>query len=423
MLQVGLLVGMLVTTTYSAALSRPNLQTSPYELVPYESTNYLEQLATLQENEERYRNTPLWDEFAQLFGTTYSYVGNYREALAYFDSLAGVKPAGEGSNRLFSTCTPNDALSVVVQKAANSRAVFINEAHHVPQHRVFTRELLEALYKQGFRYFASETLAEYDASLNERGYPLLKETGYYTDEPLYGDLIRKALELGYTVVPYESQGMDESQNEREAAQARNLMERVFRNDPAAKLVVHAGYGHIDEQGDGGWLPMAKVFKQLSGIDPLTIEQTSTSERSRVKYESVHYREAVATFEIKTPTIIVCAGKPWVAPASEGHYDLMVFLPRSIYVNGRPTWLALGGERTPYLLPRAICQLQPRCLVQARFADESQDAVPVDRLAVQQKARQVALMLPHGHFSIQVLDINETIIAEFDVRQPPARVVP
>ncbi len=406
-----LVVGLSTATTPSA-----DPMPSPYVLVTYQSTNYLGEVATLQENEALYRDTPLWEEFAGDLGTAHSYIGNYRQALAYFDSMAVDKLAHKANGRAFTGCVPQDALSVIVQRAANSRAVFINEAHHVPQHRVLTRAVLKALYDQGFRYFAAETLTDYDYSLNERGYPLLKQTGYYTDEPLYGDLIRKALELGYTVIPYESQGGDESQYEREAAQARNLVDRILKNDPEAKLVVHAGYGHIYERATPEWTPMALLFTQLSGIDPLTVDQAVMSEHSRPRYETASYREALTTFNIDRPTVFECAGEPWVSPGNEGLYDLTVFLPRSEYVNGRPTWLSLGGERTPYLLPADICRSRLRCLVQARFADESQDAVPVDQLEVRKKTSRAALMLPGGRFAVRVLDINANSIAEFEIRR-------
>ena len=412
-LLLGLFVSLFSTTIYGVASSRSD--PAPYKLIPYGSTNYLEQLATLRENEPRYRNTPLWDEFAQLLGTTYSYVGNYQAALTYFDSLSGVQAKGTESQRQFTDCTARDALESIVQKAATHQAVFINEAHHVPQHRVLTRGVLEALYQQGFRYFAAETLNPYDTSLDTRGYPVLKETGYYTDEPLYGDLIRHALKLGYTVIPYESQGTNESQNKREAAQAQNLIERIFRNDPGAKLIVHAGYGHIDEQGGEGWIPMAKVFKQLSGIDPLTVDQTSMSEHSRPKYESVRYREAVAAFGIDDPIIVECKGEPWVAPGYEGKFDLMTFLPRSVYVDGRPTWLSLAGARKAYLLATGICQKKLPCLVQARYQGESLNAVPVDQIEVRDEAKPTALMLPKGVLDIRVLDAQENLIQDFEVR--------
>lgn len=43
-----------------------------------------------------------------------------------------------------------------------------------------------------------------DTLLNERGYPLLS-SGYYTQEPQFGNLVREALRIGYELFPYETQ--------------------------------------------------------------------------------------------------------------------------------------------------------------------------------------------------------------------------
>lgn len=387
----------------------------PDALVAHGTTNYLEPVVTLRENSARYRRSKFWDMFAQTLETDTSYLGNYQEALAYFDMLPRGRPVNALSRKMLKNCVPKDAVAVVKRLAKTHQAVFINEAHHVPQHRVLTRKVLEALYQQGFRYFAAETLYEYDYSLNERGYPVIGKTGYYTDEPLYGDLVRKALKLGYTVVPYESQSFDETQYERESAQAQNLIDRVFKGDPKAKLVVHAGYSHIYEQATPEWTPMALLFKERTGIDPLTIDQTSMSEHSAPKYEAAEYREATTSFDFTKPAVFVCSGKPWVQTDTKGLYDLTVFSPRSVYVNGRPTWLSLNGERKPHVLPTDVCQKQLPCLVQARYKGELPNAVPVDQIEVRDETEPVALMIPRGVLEIRVVDVKENLIQDFEVR--------
>lgn len=178
----------------------------------------------------------------------------------------------------------------------------------------------------------------------------------------------------------------------------------------------AGYGHIYERAIPGWTPMALLFRRLSGIDPLTVEQTRMSERSRPKYEAASYRDAVKTFDIDRPTVVECASRPWIPPGDRGLYDLSVFLPRSEYMNGRPTWLSLDGERKPYLLPTDVCGSRRRCLVQARFTDEGLDAVQVDQLEVRKGTRRIALMMPKGRFAVRVLDADENAISKFAVKR-------
>ena len=80
--------------------------------------------------------------------------------------------------------------------------------------------------------FAAETLNVSDGSLQTRGYPTLR-TGHYIAEPVYADLVRTALHLGYKVIPYECtdappprQASDPTvaMNIREQGQAKNLKE-------------------------------------------------------------------------------------------------------------------------------------------------------------------------------------------------------
>jgi hypothetical protein len=62
-----------------------------------------------------------------------------------------------------------------------------------------------------------------------------------------GYLIRIALRLGFRVIPYEVEGATNS-DERERGQARNLVERILKDDPKARILIHARYAHIDEFG-------------------------------------------------------------------------------------------------------------------------------------------------------------------------------
>ncbi|MGZ7352753.1 hypothetical protein ACXWRV_09360, partial [Streptococcus pyogenes] len=70
----------------------------------------------------------------------------------------------------------------------------------------------------------------------------------YLHEPLYGEIVRQAIHLGYTLVPYDSNAQTIA--EREAEQASNIYRQVFARDPQARLLVHAGYAHIDKAPGG-----------------------------------------------------------------------------------------------------------------------------------------------------------------------------
>jgi len=133
-------------------------------------------------------------------------------------------------------------------------------------------ELLPKLKATGFSYLALETLdVKQDSLLNlKNAYPTL-ETGFYTSEQNYANLIREAKALGFQFVAYENR---DNSKDREIEQAENLYNKTFKINPSAKVVVLAGIDHILEKPTPrGKSWMATVFKEKYNIDPLTISQT------------------------------------------------------------------------------------------------------------------------------------------------------
>lgn len=170
--------------------------------------------------------------------------------------------------------------NAILKDAAITKVVMINENHFVPEHRLLTSKLLESLKDLGYSYLAFEGLDNgQDSLLNfTLSYPTL-ETGFYTREATFGNLIREARKLDYTLVAYET--FDDSV-EREEGQATTLFNKTFLKDPNAKVVVHAGISHILErptEGNKKW--MAAIFKEKYGIDPLTIDQTQLNRYRKV----------------------------------------------------------------------------------------------------------------------------------------------
>ena len=390
----------------------------------YQKGNYLAPLIEFREKRKELldpsaksgavNNIPLRGLYLQTYGSFSAEVGNYREALEAFDEDESTAPSpfkdAEAQREELSQCQPLEAVEVVKGLAETHQAIFINEAHHVPQHRAFTLSLLRALWDKGFRYFAAETLNPADKELSQRGYPARSKTGYYTNEPVYGDLIRAAVKLGYKIIPYEYEGTPQSksdeklsfQQQRDKGEAQNLYDRVFKNDPTAKIIVHAGYAHVYEKATASWYPMALYFRELTGINPLTIDQTEMSERGGPKLENAVYKFAIDKWKLTKPTIFRSAdGNFFVGGTLKGFVDLQVFSPRSEYRDGRPTWLLLNGLRAYHQV--SIGDLKPDFpyLVQAFLASEGDDAVPVDQIEVQAPSKKVALVLPKGSVVIKL----------------------
>jgi hypothetical protein len=403
-----------------------------WERMHSSNASYLANVTRVQQEMDRFKNDASWSGMLlQVLGTEYSWVGRYQKSLECFDRQyysRRKQPAQLVDADRFEPC---DAVAAILELADKHRVVMINEAHHVPLHRAFTLQLLEGLHRKGFRYFAAETLTVGDEALQTRGYPTLK-TGGYTAEPVYADLIRTALKIGYKVTPYECEDSPSSPTDdpvpamkvREQGQARNLKERILDNDPNAKIVVHAGFSHIykkpqiNKLGELRW--MALVFQDLTGVEPLSIDQTEMSEANKPEHENADYLFAVDKGLVKDSPVVLRdkeKGGYFVRTATGDMYDLTVIHPRSRYENGRPTWLALGGRRTSY---QVQTELRPpegtSYLAQAFYAKEmGPEAVPIDQVEYSHGEPVPTLWLPPGEMHIRIVDEKANVIHEYVAR--------
>ncbi|WP_250901720.1 MULTISPECIES: hypothetical protein [unclassified Dyella] len=386
----------------------------------------------------------------QLLATTESELGLYSQALRDFPI---------DSRKVYSDPLPApsdwqavDAATAITRLAAGRRLVLINEAHHDPHTRELTLALLPRLKAAGFTHFAVEALGDEDTELAKRGYPLTNSGSEYLHEPLYGELVRRALQLGFVVVPYESD--NSSTAGRETGQAKNLYKRVLADHPQARLFVHAGYAHIDKaKGRLGWAaPMAAELARLSGIEPLSIDQTQFREANpRVPHAA--YDQLVANFHPTVPVVLerkpeAGASGPAAWTSDPALHDVSVILPPDgnapkdakavpgwYTLDGalipakppgedekRPDWLGLGGQRLPLAVDGGLCKEKFPCLVEAFYAKESDTAVAADRFAFLDSDAQSALYLFPGDYRVRVRDADGKVLEEraVTVARTPAK---
>ncbi|HEY7872782.1 MAG TPA: hypothetical protein VIC31_08710 [Rudaea sp.] len=266
------------------------------------------------------------------------------------------------------------AADVILELAKDRKAVFFNEAHSAPVTRTLTIELLAKLRAQGFNYFAAETLYRNDKELNQRGYPT-PDSGFYIDEPLYGEMVRTALKLGFKVLAYDVENAGAG-DVRELAGAQNLY-HVFKQDPNARLVVDAGFAHIQKTGKYlGGSSMAEFFEKMSGIDPLCIEQTMLIQHARPDQDHPYYAAIMDALHPRWPIVFVNGDKTWTLKPKL--YDVSVVFPPAQRGDTRPDWLALRGLRVPYRVGGDMCRGRFPCLIEAHYANEGNDSVPADR---------------------------------------------
>lgn len=145
------------------------------------------------------------------------------------------------------------AKEAIISIASHYRAIMIDESHAKSVHRAFTYSLLEDLYKQGYRYLAMEALNNYSNKYLDSANVF---TGYYVMESVMGELVRKALQLGYMLIPYEDTlAAEHTISQRDSIQAANIS-NVFKKDPSAKVIVHGGRAHLSEENKKDFKPMA-----------------------------------------------------------------------------------------------------------------------------------------------------------------------
>lgn len=349
------------------------------------------------------------DYAGQFTATLEAEMGLYDQAVATF-------PMGPATVYTPSPLPANqaevaDAADVIARMARERRVVIVNEAHHVAQTRGLFLDLLPRLRQLGFTHYCAETLdSDAATQLRERGYPLRKD-GMYSREPVFGEVVRAATRLGYTVCGYESDAA--VQQERETGQARNLT-ALLRNDPEARILVHAGYMHA-RKALSAYMPMAAELERLTGIEPLTVDQTTLRPDIPVSRENAAYRALSARIEgAKHASVFVDAtGKPWSLEPDA--YDVSVILPDLVPTHGRAGWLwEIPGKQVVAEFD-ADCMDHYPCAIEARHAGESDDAVPAD-IVVHAKADGAApaLALAPGGYRLRTVAPDGHILREADL---------
>lgn len=300
--------------------------------------------------------------------------------------LAYVGREDLGVRRTGPACEPDshidDIWGEIARRARSSRLVIINEAHHAPLHRAFILQGLKRLKAEGFRVYAAETFAPQVGSK-----PWVSTgDGWYSNEPVYGEVVRQARDMGYRLVPYEDFGPRPAADvdpiaHREAVQARSLHRQL--SDEMGGALIHVGYMHASERPQTMEMAghtnlwMAYRLKESLKRDPVTIDIT----------EFIAMGEAPYVCQVTTGAD---------APAIKT--DLYVALPAPRFQDGRPTWRRSMLGQTAIYLPGKAYSETSKVIFEARRHQDPQDAVPVDRLMTFPGER-LPMMLNPGRYRV------------------------
>ena len=292
--------------------------------------------------------------------------------------------------------TPEDAIDAIVAAAKSRQIVMLNEAHHVPMHRAFAMQLARKLKSIGYTVLACETLRTNDMSPLKDAY-VQEKSGYYSQEMLYADFLLESHATQWKLVSYEPNA-----EPRSFEMAKNLVDRIFKNDPKAKVFIYAGYGHIAKvpvsENASDHSRMAAQLKRLTGIDALTVDQTVMIPQFWSPNQEKLYQAALRTFHQKSPYVLKSkAGKYVTFGYPHGAIDLQVIHP-AYPIDARTkraVWMSQLAGLQPKEIPAAFMPAAGSRMIYAYRAQDPEDAMPVDVVTVEAGHAAPSMMLPPG----------------------------
>ncbi len=351
----------------------------------------------------------------------HSFIGRYVNKWNC-DGRSGEQPKTVELNNLKNS-RPVNAQKLINESLNKEKALFFNEYPDHPQNRAFVSTMLDDLFAAGFTYFFMEDVVASDKELNNRAYPVIN-SGYYVKDPVYGDLIRQALQKGFEVVSYEptkaqiekaitiikrtakfSDPALLQQCARDWARAMNI-NRIYKKDPAAKIVVLTSRGNIKEVSSNGFKTMASWFHTFTKINPLTIDQRTFTEKCTIDEDPLY-----GIRKVKVPTVFYYKNDIFIKQeentitGTTGKFvDVQIYFPRSSFRNDRPTWLEMNGYRLHQEINPDKYGMGTPCMVMAFKQDEDMTfAVPMDAIELGNTGTRTSLLLPTGNYTLLLND--------------------
>lgn len=307
-----------------------------------------------------------------------------------------------------------DAIETIVEAAARSQIVILNEAHNISGHRAFGARVMRALRPLGFDWFAAETFTPPQGvpmpSVKDyrQGVPFTRDFGWYSQDPVFAEMVREAARLGYRFRDYEHDWMQRTADQsdaaaaiaaREQAQADNLIANILTPYPEAKVLIFVGYDHVMETPHrfGTWF--ASRLKSMTGIDPLTIEQSANWPALDPANDAPHVAAVLERFAPTRPISVALNGQAASSRHFTGQTDLSIFHPRLPAVSGRPGWLAADPERKPVEVD--LPAFEGPALIQALHAQEGPAGIPADQFLLEDSQTRAVLFLQPGRYILRL----------------------
>lgn len=348
----------------------------------------------------------------QVGATEYSFSGYYSKALQTWDLNGMRKPTWTKEDSLyFHSFKPVKAKDYIMERSKKEQVIIINEAHHNASHRLFTAELLQGLYNNGYQYLGLEAIT--DTEINQRKF-VTNKSGYYTAEPQMANLINEAIKVGFTIINYEA-SEDKEGKEREIEQAQNIA-KILTQNPNAKILIHCGWDHVIEgiPNNKNWeKAMAGQLKEMTQINPFTIDQTTYSEKGTPEYNKPQLQAVKENF----PVIMVNKeGKTYNGGVNSNQVDCRIIQPETEFINGRPNWLLRLNDRKEYKLPEAKLNQLPLLVLAYHKGEYETGGIPFDIIEIKDKNEKMALLLKKGEYTIVIKTKDYKVLSTYTMIQ-------
>ncbi len=401
---------LLSAFTFQSALAQNDNLKHPSAVAKEDGFSY-RSLLKLLDMDSVYIGSKFENGYHDWISILYSRVGRYKEARREAEAC-GTQFIDKMRFKHHYKDVKAIPLSEVMDSIIESnRVIMMNEMHFNPHSRAFVISWLEKCYQNGYRYLAAETLRASDTLLNQRRTVLLGETGWYSDEPIFGDLFRTALNMGYTLVPYEGDGFGV---DREVNQAKNLVKNILDKDPEAKFLLLGGFGHIADRN--GWYSMGRYFKEQSSIDPFTMHCIFFDDAygETDSLQTVYY-DLIDAMPVREPVIIYDTVKHIYTNLSG--MDVTCCLPRTHFIEDNiPDWKLYNGK-VLFTLDRRFMDENgfPEGCVSAFLKSEGEQCVPIDQYMYGKDEKQFKLALYKGEYLLRFDDGKEYKFATIEVK--------
>ena len=348
----------------------------------------------------------------------YNFIGKYKDIF----KCQLKEKSSNGQSSILKEYKPQSATEHLKEVIQEQRLVFINDSPLHPQTRIFTKEALQVFAAKGFTHLAIESFTNNNERIDRIGHPTIN-MGSYTDEPLFGDLIREAINMGFTITSFNPTSAEISKAKNIVQKKMNMsakdyklmhnavnwskamnLNRQFSRDKASKYLVITNEKQIYKKEKNGVRSMAVWFQNITGTMPYTIdqvimnEQCPDTEHPLYKFANVNY-----------PAILKKYSQVYKAPLDEepDMYDVQIFHPRTQFVQNRPTWMKQGDLRVAHQINADQYQMTYPLLVIAYAPDEDIEiATPLDVIEIKNNRDAMPLFLPPGK-NILVLKDKKT----------------